>query len=104
CVVVNSVGTGSSGAVQVNVVYRPSLTVSNTPVTSGEGGTIVLTCVVDANPDITSFYWSKVGQGQLSSASSPTKYGGGTVGDQSLQIFGATSADSGQYFCTATNS
>ena len=76
---------------------------SDTPVTSGEGGTIVLTCIVDANPDITSFYWSRVGQGRISSASNPTKYGGGTITDQSLLIRGATSSDSGQYFCTASN-
>ena len=83
---------------------RPTLTVSDSPVTSGEGGTILLTCVVDANPDITSFYWSRVGQGRISSASNPGKYGGGTIADQSLRIVGATSADSGQYFCTASNS
>ncbi|GFO02841.1 titin [Plakobranchus ocellatus] len=103
CVVTNSVGTGSSGAVQLNVVYRPTLTVSDTSVSSGTGGTIVLRCLVDANPAITTFYWSKVGQGQINSASNPSKYSGGTVVDQSLLIFGASSADSGQYFCTATN-
>ncbi|GFR66575.1 hemicentin-1 [Elysia marginata] len=103
CVVVNSVGTGSSGVVQLNVVYRPTLTVSDTPLSTGEGGTVVLTCIVDSNPDITSFYWSRVGQGRISSASNPTKYGGGTITDQSLLIFGATSADSGQYFCSASN-
>ncbi|CAL1547886.1 unnamed protein product, partial [Lymnaea stagnalis] len=75
CVATNQFGTTPSGNVTLNLQYVPRLTVTNATVTSSPGDTIILTCNVNANPNITSFSWTKSGV-TISSSSNPTKYSG----------------------------
>ncbi|XP_035828095.1 hemicentin-1 [Aplysia californica] len=104
CVATNNFGTGSGGNVNLIIPYKPRLSVSTAPITSREGGTIVLACDVDASPAITNFYWTRTAQGQINPASNPGKYSGGTLTSTTLLILSADSSDSGQYFCVAENS
>lgn len=62
-----------------------------------------LNCGVDANPEITSYYWLK-NVTIISSTANSSKYSGGTLGSRILTIFRSTFEDSGNYTCVAGNS
>ncbi|KAK6963489.1 hemicentin-1, partial [Biomphalaria glabrata] len=103
CVAVNNFGTTEGPNITVNLEYKPRLNVSSGSIVTSPGSTISLTCTVSANPNISSFYWSKVGSGLIDPSSNTNKYIGGTVANSTLTITGTQTQDSGNYTCTAGN-
>lgn len=75
---------------------------SNTSITKNAGETIVLTCIVNSNPAITTFNWFK-SDTAINSAANPNKYSGGTISNSNLTIFDASSSDIDNYSCYAVN-
>lgn len=75
---------------------------SNTSITKNAGETIVLTCIVNSNPAITTFNWFK-SDTAINSAANPSKYSGGTISNSNLTIFDASSSDIDNYSCYAIN-
>ncbi|KAK6963488.1 hemicentin-1, partial [Biomphalaria glabrata] len=103
CVATNNFGTTEGPNITVNLEYKPRLNVSSGSIVTTPGNTISLTCTVSANPNISSFYWSKVGSGLIDPSSNSNKYSGGTVANSTLTITGTQTQDSGNYTCTAGN-
>ncbi|KAK0043006.1 hemicentin-1, partial [Biomphalaria pfeifferi] len=103
CVSTNNFGTTEGPNITVNLEYKPQLNVSSGSIVTTPGNTISLTCTVSANPNISSFYWSKVGSGLINPSSNTNKYIGGTVANSTLTITGTQTQDSGNYTCTAGN-
>ncbi|XP_059165768.1 hemicentin-1-like [Physella acuta] len=103
CAANNSYGTAQSGNILLSLQYPPHVSVGNSSIQARPGETIMLTCSVDASPNITEFYW-KFEQTIISSTANPTKYSGGTITDRSLKIFTAAPSDVGNYYCVASNS
>lgn len=90
----------------INIICQtdpPHISIGNSSIQARPGETVLLTCSVDASPNITEFYW-KFEQTVISSTANPTKYSGGTITDRTLKIFTAALSDVGSYYCVAINS
>jgi hypothetical protein len=83
----------------------PSVTASIVPSVT-VGNSVVINCVVTAEPQETAIVWQKVINGVRTtlSISSNNRYSGGTVNTPSLTIGNVQDSDEGLYICQATNS
>ncbi|XP_069106281.1 uncharacterized protein [Argopecten irradians] len=102
----NSIGTGSSDYVTIDVTDIPVVTVTdqNVPVTVGDN--VTLTCAASANPSVTEVYWEVTfggGEAMMVEVDS-INYSGVTINDPSLTIIDVKTAHSGMYICKANNS
>ncbi|XP_025101325.1 hemicentin-1-like isoform X2 [Pomacea canaliculata] len=103
CSVTNTLGTGHSPDVTVQVNYSP---VVNTPVAyynGSRGGSVTMKCEVTANPAPTGISWYKDGSPLVTSGSGG-KYSGGTTSTPDLTVNTLSGNDTGSYLCTAINS
>ncbi|XP_071166138.1 hemicentin-1-like [Mytilus edulis] len=107
CLAANSVGTGQSVQGPLTVVGNvPVVTVSQPTYSTNIGNTIVLACVVSANPAHTAVYWTRQinnGNTETLNPASSTKYSGSTIQSPSLTINNVDTSDEGNYICHATN-
>ncbi|XP_069107388.1 basement membrane-specific heparan sulfate proteoglycan core protein-like [Argopecten irradians] len=106
CSATNSVGTGTSGTLQLTVTGGiPTVSVPETHYTAVSGGTLILVCNIISNPIHTSVIWQKLVNHiyhQVEIATS-SRHSGGTISSPSLQITNVQSDDSGTYRCSAAN-
>ena len=84
----------------------PVVTISQSTYSTNIGNTITIDCVISANPQHSTVYWTKQtpnGNTATLNPSTSTKYDGGTLISPSLTINNVDLADEGNYFCHATN-
>ena len=84
----------------------PVVTVSQPTYSTNIGNTIVLACVVSANPAHTAVFWTRQinnGNTETLNPASSTKYSGSTIQSPSLTINNVDTSDEGNYICHATN-
>ncbi|XP_071159624.1 hemicentin-1-like isoform X17 [Mytilus edulis] len=105
CHATNGIGAGQSSQTFLNVEgYVPSVLASIKP-TVNVGESVVINCVVTADPKETSITWQKVVNNvpTTMSITSNNRYSGGTVSTPALTISNVEDNDEGQYICQATN-
>ncbi|XP_041372553.1 hemicentin-1-like [Gigantopelta aegis] len=103
CVASNSIGNASKN-IDVNVLYSPRFQVGSSPLSANEGdASLTISCVIDANPPVTSVSWRK-NLNVLDLLTPAGKYSGGTVASPSLVIRNVEVSDGGNYVCSAQNS
>ncbi|XP_046581967.1 hemicentin-1-like [Haliotis rubra] len=103
---VTCVGSNSKGniteTVRVNVEYAPRVTIpGGDAFGADEGNALSIPCVVDANPAVNTFQWLK--DSAVLDLSDTSKYSGGTSASTGLTILALSSADAGNYSCSAGN-
>ncbi|KAK7459750.1 hypothetical protein BaRGS_00038933 [Batillaria attramentaria] len=103
CRVTSAAGAGSTSDINVEVYYAPIVTVGATSYTMTSGESLTIPCSFDANPGATVVTWTKNSQ-RIDVLNSVGKYGGSTVLNPSLTIFGLSSTDAGLYVCGVENS
>ncbi|OWF35465.1 Hemicentin-1 [Mizuhopecten yessoensis] len=106
CTATNSVGAGTSTQTSLSVTGDiPTVTVPSATYSTVSGSSVTLMCVVAASPPADSVLWKKIKNTVSSDIDvSLAAFTGGTVGNPSLTIVTATSAEMADYICTATNS
>ncbi|VDI12391.1 Hypothetical predicted protein, partial [Mytilus galloprovincialis] len=108
CYATNSVGTSNSQNTFLDVTGGvPIVTIGGSNFQVQVGNSITIGCTVTANPAVTSVYWTRDMNGQISNigpSSNPSKYGGSTTVTPSLTIYNVDFSDRGNYQCFATNS
>ncbi|VDI76864.1 hemicentin [Mytilus galloprovincialis] len=105
CHATNGIGAGQSSQTFLNVEgYVPSVLASIKP-TVNVGESVVINCVVTADPKETTITWQKVVNNVPTTLSitSNNRYSGGTVSTPALTISNVEDNDEGQYICQATN-
>ncbi|XP_052058083.1 hemicentin-1-like isoform X13 [Mytilus californianus] len=105
CHATNGIGAGQSSQTFLNVEgYVPAVVASIKP-TVNVGESVVINCIVTADPKETSITWQKVVNSVPTtlSISSNNRYSGGTVQTPALTISNVEDNDEGQYICQATN-
>ncbi|XP_052061298.1 hemicentin-1-like isoform X3 [Mytilus californianus] len=108
CFATNSVGTGQSGTLFLNVQGNPPVvSIASNTYQVPWGNSVTLVCTVSANPTHTSVSWKKIQNGvetNIVPSNNPSKYEGGTVSSASLTIKNADrNSDQAFYECAATN-
>ncbi|VDI64014.1 hemicentin [Mytilus galloprovincialis] len=108
CFATNSVGTGQSGSLFLNVQGNPPVvSIASNTYQAPWGNSVTLVCTVTANPTHTSVSWKKIQNGVVTNivpANNPSKYEGSTVSSPSLIIKNADrNSDQAFYECAATN-
>ncbi|XP_060075588.1 mucin-17-like [Ylistrum balloti] len=106
CKANNSVGTGSSNLITLEIEGVPIATIPNTFVSGDLGFNVTLTCNVTGNPPPVDVYWQmKVNETELRTILvDESDYSGVTLNDASLIIIKASFDDSAVYICNANNS
>ncbi|XP_063428592.1 hemicentin-1-like isoform X15 [Mytilus trossulus] len=105
CHATNGIGAGQSSQTFLNVEgYVPSVLASIKP-TVNVGESVVINCIVTADPKETTITWQKVVNNVPTTLSitSNNRYSGGTVSTPALTISNVEDNDEGQYICQATN-
>ncbi|CAC5415119.1 HMCN [Mytilus coruscus] len=107
CLAANSVGTGQSIQGPLTVIGNPPVvTVRQSTYSTSYGNTIMLACVVSANPAHTAVYWTRQsnnGNTVTLNPASSTKYSGSSTRSPSLIINNVDFSDEGNYICHANN-
>ena len=81
----------------------PRIEVSPSPLSANTGvATMTISCVIDANPPVTSVSWRK-DLNVLDLSTPAGKYSGGTLESPSLVIHNVEVSDEGSYVCGAQN-
>ncbi|XP_076098442.1 hemicentin-1-like isoform X7 [Mytilus galloprovincialis] len=109
CLALNSAGTGQSAqtaSLSVTTNTVPTVTITQTFYSVNSGSSVTLACTVSSNTAVTSVFWQRTVNGQITTITSNTntnKYSGSTSSVPSLTIFNADSTDAGTYRCFASN-
>ncbi|KAL8612259.1 hypothetical protein ACOMHN_038171 [Nucella lapillus] len=110
CSASNSLGGTNSSVISLVVNYKPRITHTENPVNGVLNSEVTVSCVVDANPAHTTIYWYRVTRTfptelrtEISSASNPSKYSGGTLSLPAITIKNLATTDEGPYRCRADN-
>ncbi|VDI02517.1 hemicentin, partial [Mytilus galloprovincialis] len=105
CTVNNSIGTGISSPIFLDVLGNiPTLTMPTTEYTVHIGGSVTIVCTVTANPRHTSVYWKYISGGSSTNVNIGGRFSGSTVSSPSLNVSNAQLSDQGTYVCYAVNS
>ncbi|VDH95558.1 Hypothetical predicted protein [Mytilus galloprovincialis] len=107
CFASNAVGTSGSESMSLSVIGgKPTVTTTQSIVSTDFGKELTLTCIVNATPKITKIYWYKKVNSQnhvtFIYAGFPGM-SGSTVETPSLTIKSGTPANNGTYSCVAEN-
>ncbi|CAC5425483.1 unnamed protein product [Mytilus coruscus] len=107
CFASNAVGTSGSESMSLDVIGgKPTVTTTQSIVSTNFGKEVTLTCIVHATPKITKIYWYKKINGQNHVTFIYDGFpgmSGSTVETPSLTIKSGTPANDGNYSCVAEN-
>ncbi|XP_033751405.1 hemicentin-1-like isoform X2 [Pecten maximus] len=102
CTATNAIGKGTSGQVTLTVTGNPpTVSVTQTSYTVTTGSAVTLQCSASGVPAVTSVSWERLANGQTTQI--PLSSGQFSIGNPSLVINSAGSADAGTYTCKAAN-
>ncbi|XP_069133957.1 serine-rich adhesin for platelets-like isoform X31 [Argopecten irradians] len=105
CSATNAVGTGTSGQTTLAVTGSiPVVTIAQPAYSVITGQTVVLQCIVSADPTHTQVFWQRTVNGNTNNvAIDGNKFQGSVPNTPSLTITNAASSDQATYTCSATN-
>ncbi|XP_033753605.1 hemicentin-1-like isoform X5 [Pecten maximus] len=105
CSATNAVGTGTSGQTTLTVTGSiPVVTIAQPSYSVITGQTVVLTCIVNADPGHTQVLWQRTVNGATNNVViDGNKYQGSVPNTPSLTITNAAQSDQAVYTCSATN-